>query len=399
VASLKDIILQIVDNTVNVNELESVLVAGHNGPYNDLETPVRNTSHWLIIFSQVYSWTKEKKYRDAALRCATYLTSKVARPYGYSFHHRSGTKDSCNGLIGQAWTFEALAEASRLFSNSQYTDLAEEVFLQHPFDEKTGLWNRLDIDGEILSFDSTFNHQLWFAACISLIEPKKHAVISHQVERFLECLELNLSVIPNGLIYHPIEHLFNNELAKRFGPIRQTKKIIKDGLYCLKNFTLPSLPERATKIKQQIRESLVYKSIGYHSFNMYAFSLLKQQFPEHPFWSSSQMQRMLNYTLSTEFREELHNNKYAYPYNSPGFEIPFSLYVLKDMRGVELRNLTREWTNIAFRKCLNLQTKQFDRNTEDPATLTARLYEMTRLPEEILATVNVDFHKKIEPIE
>ena len=47
--------------------------------------------------------------------------------------------------------------------------VAEEVFFQHKFIEKLGVWKRLEIDGSVGRIDQTFNHQLWFASCASLL--------------------------------------------------------------------------------------------------------------------------------------------------------------------------------------------------------------------------------------
>ena len=109
--NLTDFILEI-SNRASDNE-SIYFNGGHNGPYNDSETPVRNKGHWLIIFSKCFELTGKQIYLDTVRKLAEYLVSKESRPYGYSFHHRlKEVKDKCNGLIGQAWTFAALAHAS-----------------------------------------------------------------------------------------------------------------------------------------------------------------------------------------------------------------------------------------------------------------------------------------------
>ena len=128
------------------------LQPGRNGPYNDSETKVRNYGHWLITFSKCFELTGRKIYLEKVQELAEYLISDHARPYGFSFHHRSKEgKDRCNGLVGQAWTFESLACASSILDDIKYVKLAEEVFFQHNFNKNLGLWNRLEIDGQILS--------------------------------------------------------------------------------------------------------------------------------------------------------------------------------------------------------------------------------------------------------
>lgn len=390
-ANLVQIILECVDGQLEqMSPGVGSVRPGHNGPYNDPETPVRNTGHWLITFSRAFEWTGEEKYRDAARRCAQYLCSKTARPHGFSFHHRKGRKDHCNGLIGQAWTFEALAEAGQLLNDSKYARLAEEVFFQHPFDEETGLWNRLEIDGRILPLDGTFNHQLWFAVCSAMINANRRDEILQRVKRFMDCLDMNVTILSNGLLYHPIEHLFEEKLARQFLFKKRAETQVNNLLRALKHFQFPKILESEKVIRKRFRENHLYKSIGYHAFNIYAYALLKRQMPDHPFWSSDSFLKLIGYMETDEYLDGIDNNKFGYPYNPPGFEVPFCLFIFKDLKRTELIEQTRYWVGEQFRRCINPQTGKIERNTEDPETNTARLYELTRLPWEILEAVEIE---------
>jgi len=363
---------------------------GHNGPYRDPETPVRNTAHWLITLSRAYEWTGKGIFLELVDKFGMFLLSNRARPHGYAFNLRTKeTKDRCNGLIGQAWTFEGLVEAGRLLGDCRHTCLAEEVFFQHHFDKKIGLWHRLEINGQLLPLDPTFNHQLWFAACASLIEGERSSEILRRVTRFLDCLEMNLSVLPNGLLYHPIERLLEEHLPGQFDLNTRTRKTVRNWLLVLKDVCLPEKVQRE-KIGRKTHEELIYKSIGYHAFNMFAFALLKQQIPNHPFWSSKVLEKMVTYMLTDEYRAGLEDNRYGYAYNPPGFEVPFSLYVLKDLAWNDLIEISKHWIGEQFRRCFNPKTKKMERNTEDPNTHTARIYELTSLPQEILGGIDIE---------
>jgi hypothetical protein len=82
--------------------------AGHNGPYFDKETPVRNTCHWLVTFLTAYEKTKKEEFLKASEKCIDYLL-KEKQKYKYNYLCRkSEKKDECNGLIGPAWIMEAL---------------------------------------------------------------------------------------------------------------------------------------------------------------------------------------------------------------------------------------------------------------------------------------------------
>jgi len=186
--------------------------AGHNGPWGDPETPVRNTGHWAITFLECYERTGEDRFREAAEDAVSYLLRPEARPGGATFHHRQSTdKDRCNGLIGQAWTIEALVVAADGFDRPDLIELAEEVFLTHPFEEDLAAWHPVELDGTVQPIDMTFNHQLWFAAAGGLLadHPKSGDAVDRQVRRYLDELEANLNVMDNGLVYHPFKPDFD----------------------------------------------------------------------------------------------------------------------------------------------------------------------------------------------
>ena len=357
---------------------------GHNGPYNDSETPVRNKGHWLIIFSKCFELTGKQIYLDTVRKLAEYLVSKESRPYGYSFHHRlKEVKDKCNGLIGQAWTFAALAHASLVTENPKFAELAEEVFFQHRFNPECGLWNRMEIDGNIESIDSTFNHQLWFAACASILISSRRNEIYRRIISFLDALSENLTVLDNGLICHPIE----NQLRGNKFDLSQISNLKK-----LKNNVFQIMGIRNSKNYDQIKDKndrMIYKSIGYHQFNIYAFAMLKETIPEHSFWQSPEFGRSVDYLLSDEFKNGISDNIYGFPYNPPGFEIPYSLSVLTDMSESELVEISSWWVNEQFKRCYNPKTRMMDRNTEDSLTHTARIYELANLSNSIMERIEV----------
>lgn len=378
-----ELILDVADRAIECPN--HYLIPGHNGPYNHPETDVRNIGHWLIILGKAYKWTERTAFKNRVSELAEYLCSKDARPYGFSFHHRNKEgKDSCNGLIGQAWTFEALVEAASILGDDKYLALAEEVFFQHHFNEEHALWQCLEIDGNDLPVDPTFNHQLWFAASASLLKSKRETEVRERVVRFLDYLPENLTILDNGLIYHPVEHLWETQFERNYTLKAGLKKRIRNILRYIKSGKWPEKKPAKNKVWQDARNKMVNKSVGYHAFNMYAFALLKQQIPEHPFWETGEFKMAVDYMLTDEYKEGLNENKYGYPYNPPGFEIPFSLYVLKDMSKEELLHICRWWAGEQFRKCWNTETGMMDKNTEDPLTLTSRMYEATRLPQEIL---------------
>lgn len=382
--SILTYLLQVIETVFDELELCVIMPPGHNGPYHDPETPTRNTGHWLVTLSIIYQWTGDRKYKDRARILAEYLCSEEARPKGYSFHHRNGQKDKCNGLIGQAWTFEALAIASEILEDPKYGQRAEDVFFQHHFNEHYGLWNRLEVDGKILSIDLTFNHQLWFASCASLLKTPREKHIKKIVVSFLDCLLENITVMDNGLIYHPIERKLNDEYSSVALKVRIKKTVLK----ILKSLGFIKYKNNIINDEEK-HKGMIHKSIGYHQFNMYAFAMLKEQMPDHSFWKTKEFKKMVNYMLTDEIKQLLENNKYGFPYNPPGFEIPYALSVLGDLSDKELIDISEYWLNQQFMRCYNPKTLMMDRNTEDPTTHTARIYELTRLPQELIDKISI----------
>ena len=352
--NLYDIIEQSAHAGIRQQGADGAMPSGHNGPHGDPETPVRSTSHWLITFLKAYAISGSPAFQDAARKAAAYLCSDVARPMHAAFWHRSNPeKNFSNGLIGQAWTLEALAAAADVLGNETCARLAEEVFLLHPFVERFGLWCKLNVEGSHSGLDLTFNHQLWFAAAGSLL-PSRDARVLERVQRFLDRLPQSLSLYPSGLIWHLLK-----------SPAK-LQSHLKRSVYGI-----------ASRVRPTPHQDLYERALGYHAFNLYAFALLRQQVPEHPFWRSDQMARALAYARSAEFVAALDTNKYSYSYNPVGFEVAFALAGFACGERVEQES----WVSEQLRRCYDLSAQLLCANSGDSATLAARLYEATRLPD------------------
>ena len=87
--TIAELIIESAKKALNLQREEGSMPQGHNGPYNDKETPVRNTSHWLITFAKAYELTNDRIFIDAVQKAAHYLISEKARPFKYSFFHRT----------------------------------------------------------------------------------------------------------------------------------------------------------------------------------------------------------------------------------------------------------------------------------------------------------------------
>lgn len=335
---------------------------GNNGPYLDPETPVRNTGHWMITFLKAHTLSHNVEFLAAARRAASYLQRDEARPTDATFWHRkNATKDSCNGLVGQAWTIEALAWAAMRFPDERLRSLGKEVFLLHPFDDDLALWHRVDVDGSVLSCDSTFNHQLWFAAAGALLLPDDDPRVSRRVVRFLDGLPETLQLYSSGLIRHA---LMLGPRAVRW--LRRLKRTLRHA-------------RRERRLVSDVA-TMHHKAVGYHAFNLYALGMLRQSIPNHSFWGSEQMRRVLSFARTDDFVDALENNHYGYPYNPVGFEMAFALHSFYD----DTREEQEHWVHEQLRRTYDWESHMMRRGTTDPITLAARLYEAVRLPNLVL---------------
>lgn len=371
--SLYDVLEESAEIALDEQRDDGSMPPGQNGPWNDKETPVRNTGHWTVTFLKCYQWTEREEFRDAAEAAVSYLKSNESRPYGETFHHRkSDDRDGCNGLIGQAWTIEALVTASEVLGRPELVDLASRVFLKHPFDRDLAAWHPVEIDGAVLPIDMTFNHQLWFAAAGGLLanHSSSNPAVNEQVQHYLDELDENLNLMENGLVYHPFKPNFD---------------VVKYGKIFLQGLKAGTAHTMVLGVLQGIiggdgednEGGWTEESAGYHSFNLYGFALLQEAYPNHSIWKHEKIERAVAYARSEDFVEALDENPYGYPYNCSGIEMAYALDVLTDAG----ENARRRWLERQFDRTYEPNSRSMSRNNPDPTTLTARLYEATRISE------------------
>jgi hypothetical protein len=339
--------------------------AGHNGPWNDAQTPLRNTAQWPVLFFEAYERTGERRFYDAATDCLDLLLRDAARPQGYGFCHRTEPgKDRCNGLVGQGWSIEALAVADRHVPSDRPRSIAEEAFLLHPFDEAAGLWRSVGVDGTVREPFGTINQQLWFAAAGSLLCRDGAApAVADRIAGFLDNLDDTVETYRGGIVYHsgyPYSDL--SFLGQRVGA------------------RLWGAGDRIDVL-----------STGYHSFNLYALAVLKRSLPDHPVWSSGLVDRLLAPLDDPADRNRVANNVYAFSYNPTGIELATALETFRDGAGVEF------WLNEQFRRCYDPDRRLLS-DGWDGETLAARLYEAVRLQDREVALADPPTVRERSPL-
>lgn len=369
-----DVIFQVVDAKIDSILRGDEIVPGHNGPYYDRETNVRNIAHWIGLCACCYAISKEKKYRDAVQILADKLYYSPHLSENYVYVSRISPKDSINGTIGPAWIIEGLISAAETLEDEKYYELAVKVFKAQHFISQNSLWTRVDENGIDIGFDLTYNHELWFAAAGSMIlDYRFDNTIDVQIRKFLNMSIKGMRVLPDGIINHYVD----------------TWVGLKRAISFKKNFYEKIVRDRLGK------PSMRYKEEGYHLFSMYAFAILQNRYNNHPFFKTKKFKKALSITFSEEFLERLNHanelldstmigknniekklNAYAYPYNAPGFELPFIAKRFKHKNG---QTLARKAFARQIELTYNARNKDFSRNTEDGTVLTARLYELARV--------------------
>lgn len=323
-----------------------------------------------MTLTWAYSQTGRASYLDKAHTLLSNLLSPESRPYGKGFvcfeWHYGGRG---NGLIGQVWAMEALIAASKVLQTPVYSELVQQLWLEHPFDESLGLWRTLEPDGTVGRVHLTLNQQVWFAAIGQLLPPPRAEGVDARVHRFLECIEGHMEVAHSGL------------LGMQIIPDRRD-------FYWRWQRLAPALRKWA---RQALRRSSQFpeftyreRSVGYHAFTLYGFALLRQQLPDHPVWHSPKLKSAVRWASSDSYRRALRCNPFAMGYNPAGYETPFIMGVFLPLTESKLIEASRWWLTEQVRRHYNPETRRFDRNTPDPATLTARAYEATRLPNALL---------------
>lgn len=352
--TLKELLTNTAIKTLDLQQNSGAFPAGHNGPYKDPETPVRNTAHWLFTLSHLFELTDDSKWKKAAEGAIEYLMSDKARPMKASFWCRKNPeKDFCNGIMGQAWIIEALIKAFNVFDREDCYNLAEEVFLLHPWDNENKIWGRVNVEGSYPGPDVTFNHQLWFGAIAGFLKNTEEAITCSK--KFFDHHGQNVIIFKNGVIYH------NSPLIGY-------------------NFSLKKIDESLQKVRQIQnitfrKKQLWHKSAGYHAFNLYAYSLYKQSLPKHKYWRSEKFIKMLSVVQTESFVNEQLNNQYSFPYNPTGIELAYAFETFAP----EKKDRVRWWLQEQFNRTALSSDYPMLKGTEDSYTSSARIYEAARL--------------------
>ena len=343
--------------------------AGHNGPHGHLDTPVRNTAHYLIIYSYLFKETGDEKYQRICERFVDYLCQMQSKSQSGAIQCMVSDRfDHLNGLIGQGWVIEGLLYYFEIFGDTRSMDVAKKIYCAQKYDSVSHLWHRIELDGTDIGIDPTYNHQVWFAACsCKLAVYDKTLNVDETIRDFLTAgASRDFRVYSDGMLCHYVNV-----------PDKIMRKIKLKGLikFCLTPFKAVS-PKKF---------DYRYMEYAYHIFDLYGFCILKEWYEELPIFSSEKYKKAVAFAKNIDYINRRCGvfdamekgdmfNVFSYSYNTPTFEYPYISVVC----GFENKTLYDDLYEIQRKLMYNKQTEMFTRNNPDIDTWNARTYEIVR---------------------
>lgn len=356
-----DIIVHSALKYIEIQRPDGSFPKGHNGPWHDEDTYVRTTAHWAIKLFKAYEITGEPNFLDSAVRACDYLLSKEARPHKKAFYCRTNStnKNRCNGLIGQAWAIEPLLILGKALNNESYLSTAEEVLSLHPYCFKRHGWLNVDIDGQVLYFNRTFNQQVWFSV-MAILAGQRNQELLTKAQDFFENIPNVIEFVEKSLIKHTYYPTDNKSI----------NNFIKDRVSSIIN-----------RKKSAITKKL---SLGYLSFILYGLAIVRDNLPNENLWRSTRLKSIIRNSVDYIIRQHpfgyLDNNEFQWGYNPTGIEIAYTLQVFNSYLDIEDNDGDpSKWLNMQFNGYYDLRANLMLRNSSDENISVARLYEATRL--------------------
>jgi hypothetical protein len=317
---------------------------GNNGPHYALETPVRNTVHWLIAFmiaDQLGILSDKNKKIISYLR-NWLLNNNPHYKIGWYVMRQKGFMDWSNGVIGPSWVLEALIRLFKYYNDNEAYQRLNEIYSKHTFCYKGSAWKRYDTINKRYGVDSTLDHQAWFAA--SAIECGK----INDTQKFLDrCYVNGMRIRIDGRI----SHLFYTKTLKNY--INRIQFKIAENRH---------------------NNSIIDIETAYQIYTLFPFARIYKYLPDHKIFKNENFKKALNF-CSYENIKKTKNNKYGFSYNAPGFELPLVYACFNADMPITMDEVIKifyeqkEYTKNNYN---NLYTK----NTTDPYTLSARIYEL-----------------------
>lgn len=321
---------------------KAFIPGGHNGPHYALETPVRNTCHWIstfVIADQLQPGRNHIEY--AHLLVNWLLDSNPHSRSGVYVQRQSGGRDWCNGVIGPAWTIEALARYVRTTQEARAAEHLARLVGLHPFDSKYRAWQRNDPSGIHNGIDGTLDHQAWLA-CAMQAAGNDSCTLA-----FLDGLADGGLSTTNGRIDHIL----------RFGG--------------MKGLAVKALYLHSRTLRQKRMEDI---ENGYHIYTMLPIACLERVYSNHRLFSGAAWKKARAW-LTLDNLSRITHSEFGFFYNAPGFELP-TLWLLRHddipLDEVDVMAIWQQQRDKTYDPFTGLHTL----GSPDSITLASRIYEL-----------------------
>lgn len=349
--------------------------AGNNGPYGQIDSPVRNSASYLISYSYLYKITGNTKYLDACNVLFSYIKRMQSESVSGAIKcMEEDAFDYLNGLIGQAWVIDALLSFYDASKDEDAIQIAKSIMNSQQYDFNTHLWHRIELDGTDIGIDYAYNHQVYFAASASRLLDYCYEKETDEIIKDFLILgsKRDFRISRSGRLKHfvnvPMQSSFNKKAVDFI------KRGIKLMLYPFRSLNLKKI-------------DLGYQERGYQIFDLYGFKLLEGRYGHLPLFTSQKYKKAKEYALDLDaMNRRLGVNQsgrsgelniYGYPYNSPAFEYPY-------VAGAERCSpeILDQLYQIQVEYMYDSNTRQFSKNNPDIETFNARTYEIIRFLDE-----------------
>ena len=343
-----------------VDARTALMPGGHNGPYFDLESPVRNSSHWLATMALAFRLTSDKSFHLAGSGLAQYLESMRTSVDGESIHRQRFPKDWTNGVIGPAWVSEGLALAGRYLGLESATATGAAILRRLGFDQETGLWRVLDPATGSRAVDRTVNHQTYCTAIAA--EYPDDEILRGRVERFVAvALPKLLRTDSTGILRHHVPE----------APSQRLKRIAIGRAQLLAGRALPRVALRHGVVSDTAR-----RNRGYHLFTVYSTVRLAIAAGRPDVLTLPLLSGAISLLSPLVAEADYRTNPYTFGYTPPGFELPYVALQLAEEVEEGLGVAAQGALAAQMDACLDRTTGLLTRSTVDPLTLAARAFEL-----------------------
>jgi hypothetical protein len=346
---LNDLILKSASNYLELQRKDGSFSSGHNGPWNNDDTPVRNTAHIALMLFKAYKISKNEKYLLSAKKACDFLMSNKSRPGGFNFLCRADG-DKVNGLIGVSWALEPLIFIGKEMGIKPYLEFSKKLIEMHKYDSRKNLWRIKRVDGLDGSICMTLNQQIWFGTmALTLGNALRDKFLISTSTSFFVNLPNKIRYLEKGIISHVISGGIKQRFVGGFEGLKGNRGCIYE------------------------------RSVGYMPFLAYGLALAYINNKSFKFWKSHEMMKIiksillaLNKTYSPAYFPI--KNKFLGQYNPLGFEIAFVLQTFNSLVGIDQSKI-KKWVEFQVKNYFDFDSGFMKKNTVDPLILSARFYE------------------------